>query len=385
MVRCMIAPHGNRLIGRTSAPSLRERILDGFSEYLTIDVNREIAQEIDNIASGVFSPLEGFLSRNDFESVLREGRLASGTPWTIPILFDVSDNELGNSRPGDYIGIRLDGRNIARVLIEEIYSYSKSDLAMSVFGTEDPAHPGVRKIQQMKEHLIGGQVDLVNDIGNPYPEHTLSPTQTRELFRKKRWKSVVAFQTRNAPHLGHEYVQKTALSIVDGLFINPLIGKKKAGDFKDEVILESYRALMKYYYPEQTTAMSVLHTEMRYGGPKEAIHHAIMRKNFGCTHFIVGRDHAGVGSFYGPFDAHAAFDDYPDLGIVPTKFRSFFYCKKCGSIANDRVCPHSGEHIINFAGKKIREMLSQGMSPPLDMMREEVARVILEYEKPFVE
>jgi sulfate adenylyltransferase len=325
------------------------------------------------------------LTRGDFESVLREGRLTSGTPWTIPIVLDLDDSQLGGTRPGDYLGIRLDGKSIARLLVEDIFEYDKADLVMAIYGTEDGNHPGVKKTLEMKEYLVGGKVDLLNDIGNPYPEYTLSPTQTRELFKKKGWKTVVAFQTRNTPHLGHEYVQKTALSMVDGLFINPLIGKKKAGDFKDEVILESYKALMKHYYPDATTAMSVLHTEMRYAGPKEAIHHAIMRKNFGATHFIVGRDHAGVGDYYGPFDAHRIFDEYPDLGITPIKFRSFFYCRKCASIANDKVCPHTGEDLVNFAGRKIREMLQEGKAPPLDMMREEVASTILRYGNPFVE
>jgi sulfate adenylyltransferase len=196
---------------------------------------------------------------------------------------------------------------------------------------------------------------------------------------------VVAFQTRNPPHLGHEYVQKTALSIVDGIFINPLIGRKKVGDFKDEVILESYKVLMNNYYLKKYAVMAVLHTEMRYGGPREAIHHAIMRKNFGCTHFIVGRDHAGVGDFYGPFDAHYKFEEYPDLGITPICFTSFFFCKKCNSIANDKVCPHDSGMRINFSGKKIRQMLSEGQTPPLDMMRTEVATKILEFDNPFVQ
>jgi sulfate adenylyltransferase len=246
-------------------------------------------------------------------------------------------------------------------------------------------HPGVSKINDMKDKVIGGKLTFLNQIGNPYPEHTRTPNETREYFKKMKWKSVVAFQTRNPPHLGHEYVQKTALSIVDGIFINPLIGKKKSGDFRDEVILESYKALVKNYYPQESATMSVLHTEMRYAGPKEAIHHAIMRKNFGCTHFIVGRDHAGVGDYYGPFDAHEIFKEFPDLGIEPIKFRSFFYCKKCGSIANDKVCPHIGEDIVNFSGRRIRELLSNGEPPPLDMMREEVANTILKYEKPFIE
>ncbi|MHA2146938.1 MAG: sulfate adenylyltransferase, partial [Candidatus Thorarchaeota archaeon] len=314
----MIEPHGGQLVDRVMDD--RERVLDQFSEYHQLAVTKEIAQEIDNIARGVFSPLEGFLTKRDFDSVLKNGRLANNTPWTIPIVLDISNNELGKTRPGDYLGITFEGTPIARIYVEEVYEYDKDDFAQSVYGTVDKKHPGVAKIYTMKEHLIGGKIDLLNNIGNPYKENTLSPKETRELFQSKGWKTVVAFQTRNTPHLGHEYVQKTALSLVDGLFVNPLIGKKKSGDFRDDVILESYKALIENYYPEQTTTMSVLHTEMRYGGPREAIHHAIMRKNFGCTHFIVGRDHAGVGNYYGPFDAHSIFEEYPDLGIAPIKF-----------------------------------------------------------------
>lgn len=381
----MIEPHGGRLIDRTLSESERKRILDSFSELHHLDVTKEIAQEIDNIAHGVFSPLEGFLTKADFDSVIRRGRLANNIAWTIPIVFDVDETDLQGTKIGDRIGIVYDGNPIAVIDIEDIYTCNKSEYAKSVFGTEDENHPGVQKIKEMKEKLIGGKISLLNDIGNPYPDYTLTPKQTRELFAKKGWKTVVAFQTRNTPHLGHEYVQKTALSLVDGLFVNPLIGKKKAGDFTDDVILESYKALMENYYPEASTTMAVLHTEMRYGGPKEAIHHAIMRKNFGCTHFIVGRDHAGVGDYYGPFDAHQIFEDYPDLGITPIMFRSFFFCKKCNSIANDRVCPHSGDDIVNFAGRKIRAMLEKGEVPSSDMMRPEVANTILKYEHPFVE
>jgi sulfate adenylyltransferase len=379
----MITPHGGKLISLTVSADKKEELISEFSDLDTVSVSHELAQEIDNISKGVFSPLQGFLSRNDFEQVLEKGRLADDTPWTIPIVFDIDKTELNGRGVGDDIGILLNGTPIATMNIEDLYSFDKGALATAVYGTRDANHPAVEKINEMKDTFIGGNLTFLNEIGNPYPEYTKTPAETRELFQKKGWKTIVAFQTRNPPHLGHEYVQKTALSIVDGLFINPLIGKKKSGDFCDEVILESYKALMEDYYPKESATMSVLHTEMRYGGPKEAIHHAIMRKNFGCTHFIVGRDHAGVGDYYGPFDAHAIFDEYPDLGITPIKFRSFFYCKKCASIANDKVCPHRGDDIVNFAGKKIREILSKGQPPPLDMMRREVADTILGFKNPF--
>jgi len=381
----MIRPHGGTLIDRIATEKESEKTLNEFDDYISIELDREDAQEIDNIAYGVFSPLDGFLNNGDFESVLSRGRLTDDTPWTIPIVLDLDESEMNGAEQGSTLGLVYNGHPTATLEIDDIFQFNRAQFSVQVFGTTDTNHPGVENVNNMKEFLVGGKIRLIRDIGNPYPDYTLGPNQTRALFKEKGWKTVVAFQTRNPPHLGHEYVQKTALSITDGLFINPLIGKKKSGDFKDEVILESYKVLMDNYYRADHAAMSVLHTEMRYGGPKEAIHHAIMRKNFGCTHFIVGRDHAGVGDYYGPFDAHAIFDDYPDLEISPIFFKSFFFCKKCNSIANDKVCPHSGDELVNFAGKRIRAMLRDGQSPPADVMRPEVAQTILSFGNPFVE
>jgi sulfate adenylyltransferase len=381
----MIRPHGGKLVDRVANKKEAARILNEFNDYLGINLDREDAQEIDNIAYGVFSPLEGFLNKQDFESVLSRGRIADDTPWTIPIVLDLEESELKGAKPGDALGLTYNGHPTATLVVDDIFQFNKTEFSERIFGTSDANHPGVEKVFKMKDRLIGGKITLIRDIGNPYPDYTLSPKETRALFEEKGWKTVVAFQTRNPPHLGHEYVQKTALSITDGLFINPLIGKKKSGDFKDEAILESYKVLMKNYYRSDHASLSVLHTEMRYGGPKEAIHHAIMRKNFGCTHFIVGRDHAGVGDYYGPFDAHTIFDDYPNLEISPIFFRSFFFCKKCNSISNDKVCPHTGDDLVNFAGKRIRALLTDGHPPPADVMRPEVAQKILSFEDPFVE
>ncbi len=380
----MIQPHGGKLVDRFVSEKESQRITDSFQDYVTLDISQEIAQEINNIAHGIFSPLEGFLTREEFEAVLEHGRLPDDTPWTIPIVFDVNPAKLTGITDGDMIGLSYNGKPLAVLELEDIYEYNPQQFVESVFLTNDSSHPGVEKINNMEKKLLGGRVRMIADMGNPYPDYTLYPKETRILFKEKGWRTVVAFQTRNPPHLGHEYVQKTALSIVDGIFINPLIGKKKVGDFTDEVILESYKVLMQNYYLSKHSTMAVLHTEMRYGGPREAIHHAIMRKNFGCTHFIVGRDHAGVGDFYGPFDAQFIFDNYPDMGITPVFFRSFFFCKKCNSIANDKICPHGGEDHVNFAGKKIREMLANGEVPPVDMMREEVSKTILKFGNPFV-
>jgi sulfate adenylyltransferase len=217
-----------------------------------------------------------------------------------------------------------------------------------------------------------------------FPQFRLIPKETRFLFKARGWRTISGFQTRNAPHLGHEYVQKTALAFVDGLFINPLIGRKKKGDFRDEVTIDAYKELMSHYYLKDAAVLVTLEMEMRYAGPREAVFHAIVRKNFGCTHFVVGRDHAGVGNFYGPYEAQEKFDEYPDLGITPLFFRSFFYCKKCGAVENDKVCPHGSKDHMMFSGTSIRELLMRGIRPTSEMMRPEVVDAILRYSDPFV-
>jgi len=237
----------------------------------------------------------------------------------------------------------------------------------------------------MKNRLAGGKIQVVRRIEkSPLRKYRMSPAETRAEISRKGWKSVVGFQTRNVPHVAHEMLQKAALNLYDGLFVNPLIGKKKQGDFKDEVILATYVALIDNYYPKDRAMFVTLHTEMRYAGPKEAIHHAIMRKNFGCSHFIVGRDHAGVGTYYHPFAAHAIFRDYTDLEIEPVFFPSFYYCKKCLSYANERNCPHGPEFREELSGTKMRNMVSSGEIPAEHLMRPEVAKIIISFKEPFV-
>jgi sulfate adenylyltransferase len=318
--------------------------------------------------------------------VITEKRLADDTPWTIPILLDFNKDDLKEIKEGDSILLTNKENGVRALLdIDEIYTYDKKMLAQEIYLTQETSHPGVANVRNMKQLLIGGKISLLASKTRKFDEYNLTPKETRFLFKEKGWQEIVAFQTRNPPHIGHEYVQKTALTFVDGLFINPIIGKKKSGDFKDEVILSSYDTLMKHYYLKDRAVMSILRTSMKYAGPREAIHHAIMRKNFGCTHFIVGRDHAGVGDYYGPYDAHGIFSEFPDLRIIPVFFRSFSRCTKCGGVVNDKICPHDQKYHINFSGKKIRELLRNGEIPPEDMMRKEVAKTILKFDKPFVE
>jgi len=370
--------HGNKLISRHL-----KKELQNLNEITKIKINTNVSEDLLNIANGVFSPLKGFLCYNDLENVVKEKRLESDTPWTIPILLDSDKKDLSE---GDTVLLE-DKENGVRALldIEEIYTYDKKTLSQEIYRTQDEKHPGVANIYKMRQNFIGGKISLIDYKSREFDDYNLSPKETRFLFKEKGWKDIVAFQTRNPPHMGHEYVQKTALTFVDGIFINPIIGKKKTGDFRDEVILKSYEALMKNYYLKERAVMSILRTSMKYAGPREAIHHAIMRKNYGCTHFIVGRDHAGVANYYGPYDAHDIFSEFPDLGIIPIFFRSFSKCSKCGSVVNDKICPHDQEYHINFSGKKIREILRNGQIPSEDMMRKEVSEMILKFEKPFVE
>jgi sulfate adenylyltransferase len=269
--------------------------------------------------------------------------------------------------------------------IKEIYTYDKKTIAKEIYTTTENDHPGVNMLYAMNDHFIGGNIILIGKKKRAYDEYHLTPRETRILFKEKGWQEIVAFQTRNPPHLGHEYVQKTALTFVDGIFINPIIGRKKPGDFKDDIILKSYETLIKHYYLKERSIMSILRTSMKYAGPREAIHHAIMRKNYGCTHFIVGRDHAGVGTYYGPYDAHDIFREFPDLEITPIFFRSFSRCMKCDSVVNDKICPHEPEFHVHFSGKKIRALLKEGKIPPEEMMRKEVAETILEFDEPFIQ
>ncbi|MEF8879134.1 MAG: sulfate adenylyltransferase [Candidatus Thermoplasmatota archaeon] len=374
----MPSPHGGKLVNRKT-----QKESDELKEIPKIEIDANLSEDVINIAKGIFSPLKGFLCYNDLENVVEHKRLSNDTPWTIPILLDFNgvDVEEGDT-------VLLTNKNLglkATLDIEEIFNYDKKKLAKNVFQTTDNDHPGVNHVSKMKPKLAGGKVTLIEDQPREFKEYTLSPKETRILFKEKGWREIVAFQTRNPPHLGHEYVQKTALTFVDGIFINPILGKKKPGDFRDEVILKAYETLMQHYYLKERSVMSILRTSMKYAGPREAVHHAIMRKNFGCTHFIVGRDHAGVGDYYGPYDAHEIFDEFPDLGIIPIFFRSFSRCKKCGSVVNDKICPHDQKHHVYFSGSKIRKMLRNGQRPSEDQMRKEVADTILQFDQPFVE
>jgi sulfate adenylyltransferase len=381
----MPRPHGGKLINRIVSGKKREKLKEEMNEFPQIQTSHELRLDIENIAFGLYSPLIGPLIQNDYLNILDNGRLTSDVPWTIPIILDITEDTASHFKEGDKVVISSNKDKFAIIQVEEVYGFDKERHSQSIYKTLDDAHPGVEKINKMNNLLVGGTVELFNEHPGKFPKYRLKPIETRFLFQEKGWRSVAGFQTRNAPHIGHEYVQKTALAFVDGLFINPLIGKKKIGDFKDQVILDSYEALVQHYFLNNSATLVTLEMEMRYAGPKEAIHHAIIRKNYGCSHFIVGRDHAGIGDYYEPFEAQEIFEDYPDLEIIPIFFRNFFHCHRCGGPQNDKICPHGEEHHLNYKGKIMRNLLIDGERPDENQMRPEVVEVILRHAKPFIE
>ena len=287
---------------------------------------------------------------------------------------------------GDVLLQNPSGDDFAILNVEEVFSFDKEKTTKGVYGTTESTHPGVAKTLALKDTLIGGKIDyLTRPQETTLRKYRKTPQQTREEFEKAGWKTIVAFQTRNPPHVAHEVLQKTAITTRDAVFINPLIGKKKSGDFTDEIIIKSYEVLIENYYAKNRATLATLHTEMRYAGPKEAIHHAIMRQNYGCTHIIIGRDHAGVGNFYDPFAAQEIFKDYTDLEISPIFFPAFFYCKKCLNFTNARVCPHSVETREQISGTKLRTMIQEGEAPSEFILRPEISKIILSHDKPFVD
>jgi sulfate adenylyltransferase len=371
-------PHGGKLINKFTT----RKDVDGL---FSIEVAIDLRNDIENIADGTFSPLEGFMSQEDFESVIESGHLKNGLAWTIPIVLDVDEKTAAEIKDSGEAVLKNNGDYFAVLNVDEVYSFDKSGTSKAVYQTDDIRHPGVARTLEMKDKLIGGKIEVIEkESASSLRKYRMSPSETREEILRRGWKTVVGFQTRNVPHIAHEMLQKAALNIYDGLFLNPIIGKKKPGDFKDEVIIETYRTLLEKYYPKDRVMLVTLHTVMRYAGPREAIHHAIMRKNFGCSHIIIGRDHAGVGDYYPPFAAQKIFKHYPDLGIQPLFFPAFYYCNKCISYANERNCPHGLEFREELSGTKMRELINRAEIPAEHLMRPEISKLILSYKDPFV-
>jgi sulfate adenylyltransferase len=380
-----IAPHGGVLINRVVAPAQAAKLTEEAAGLTRISLNERQVSDVEMLAIGAFSPLTGFVTKKDYDGVVNNMRLASGVPWSIPVTLAVGDETAGKVKPGDKVALTDEaGTLLAVMTVEDKYGYDKKHEAEKVYRTTEEAHPGVATVYAQGDTLLGGPIDVVtvpaHDDHLPY---RLTPVQTRKYFIDQGWKTVVGFQTRNPVHRAHEYIQKVALEGVDGLLLHPLVGATKSDDIPADVRMKCYQVLLENYYPKDRTLLAVNPAAMRYGGPREAIFHALIRKNYGCTHFIVGRDHAGVGNYYGTFDAQKIFDEFEpsELGITPLKYEHSFYCKACENMASVKTCPHDKESHVILSGTKVREMLRAGEIPPIEFTRPEVAKVLIDSMK----
>ena len=381
----LIPPHGGTLVNRTLSPDAAGRAKGEAAKLPQVALSAREAGDLEMIAIGAFSPLEGFMGEADFRRVCSEMRLASGTVWPIPVILSPADDVTAKINAGDRIALTYEGQMLAVMTVTEKYKHDKALEIPNVYKTEDEAHPGVKIVKQQGNWNLAGKIDVITPNPKPeFPEYRLPPAKTRELFASKGWSTVAAFQTRNPIHRAHEYLTKCALEITDGLLIHPLVGETKSDDIPADVRMECYRTLIDNYYNKDRTALTVMPLAMRYAGPREAILHSLIRKNYGVTHFIVGRDHAGVGNYYGTYDAQKIFDtfDIPkDIGITPLKFEHSSWCKTCEGMVSAKTCPHGPETKVHLSGTKVRDMLRAGERPPMEFSRPEVADVLIRWAK----
>jgi sulfate adenylyltransferase len=376
-----LSPHGGTIVERLEEPAKAKERIKGLPR---IEIRSQIAREVMSIAYGYFSPLEGFMTQADVDSVVNKLTLASGYVWSIPIVFDIGERELQElgAKQGDTVLLTYQGNPLATLDIEEVFSYDLDVMAEKVYGTKEDKHPGVRRTQAYAGRFLGGKVTIVNPpkINPPFDEFFYPPRRLREEFSRRDWKRVVAHQTRNVPHTGHEWLMKGAWfeANADAVLANPVIGEKRAGDYIDEAIIVTHDALRKAgYFAENIHMTSFLFWDMRYAGPREAVFHAIVRKNLGCTHHMFGRDHAGVGTYYDPYAAHEIFEELPDLGIYPVKALEWFYCPKCAGIAYEEQCGHK-DAAQRFSGSLIRSIIQDGVQPPRLLFRPEIFELVME-------
>lgn len=376
-----VAPHGGTLVHRVFIGEERDAALARSRDLNKIALNARTLSDLELLAVGAFSPLEGFMGKGDYERVVSEMRLSSGLIWTLPITLAVSSDEGRDLREGEDVALLDSTGEVVGVLsLEEKFTYDKKEEAWNVYRTDKDRHPGVWYLYQRGDILLGGKVSLIRK--SPFPPrfetYRLDPAETRAMFGERGWRTVVGFQTRNPIHRSHEYIQKCALELMDGLLIHPLVGKTKLDDIPSEVRLRCYEVLVEHYFPREQVLLAVFPGAMRYAGPREAVFHALVRKNYGCSHFIVGRDAAGVGGYYGPYDAWDLFGCFKrdELGITPLFFSEAFFCRRCDAVASAKTCPHDSQYHVALSGTRVRELLEQGVPLPHEFTRPEVGSVL---------
>ncbi|MDV3350008.1 sulfate adenylyltransferase [Leptolyngbyaceae cyanobacterium CCMR0082] len=378
----LIEPHGKQLINRSLEGHERQDTFEQAHALPRITLSKRNIADLQCIATGIYSPLEGFVNEADYNSIVKDMRLSNGLAWSIPVTLQIPESDAEKCRLDSQIALaHPNGEILAVMTVKSKFTPDQDHEAQNVYLTTEDAHPGVKAMKAEGPVYLGGPISLVNDI--PYDnflEYRLSPVQTRLEFANREWNTVVAFQTRNPIHRAHEYITKTALETVDGLFINPLVGMTKSDDIPADVRVKCYETIMSLYYPKDRTLLGVFPAAMRYAGPREAIMHAIARQNYGCTHFIVGRDHAGVGDYYGTYDAQTLFREFnaDELKIQPVKFEHAFYCKLTGGMATAKTSPSAKEDRIHLSGTKVRAMLRDGKKPPAEFTRPEIAQILID-------
>jgi sulfate adenylyltransferase len=388
----LIQPHGGTLINRVLNGDARSEALERAQSLTTIVLSEVNLADLEMIANGGFSPLTGYLERADYESVVHHMRLANGLPWSVPVTLAIGADLADTIAVGEDVTLserRADGHlhPLAILEVRDKFTSDQGVEALNVYRTTEAAHPGVARLYRQGNTLLGGPISLIDwpeRTHTEFPDIRYTPEQTRQIFQDRGWRRIVGFQTRNPIHRAHEYIQKTALEIVDGLLLHPLVGETKGDDIPADVRVESYRAILNAYYPASRVLLGVFPSAMRYAGPREAIFHAIARKNYGCSHFIVGRDHAGVGKYYGTYDAQYIFDEFTpeEIGITPLFFEHTFFCRACGTVVSSKTCPHMEREHVVLSGTQVRAMLTRGEDLPVEFTRPEVSAILMAAAKP---